>query len=84
MYLGYYDEARAWRDWLIRAVDAGLAYLGYARRALQDLEAGRRAIHDVQELSRGTKHRPMCTPWLGGSLPTNRVRCTFRWRRVED
>jgi LysR family cyn operon transcriptional activator len=31
----------------IALTDAGVAYLGYARRALQDLEAGRRAIHDV-------------------------------------
>ncbi|KRE89328.1 transcriptional regulator [Frateuria sp. Soil773] len=37
-----------------RLTDAGEAYLGYARRALQDLEAGRRALHDVQDLSRGT------------------------------
>ena len=29
----------------IALTDAGVAYLGYARRALQDLEAGRRAIH---------------------------------------
>jgi LysR family transcriptional regulator, cyn operon transcriptional activator len=38
----------------IQLTDAGVAYLGYAQRALQDLEAGRRAIHDVQELSRGS------------------------------
>jgi LysR family transcriptional regulator, cyn operon transcriptional activator len=34
----------------IALTDAGVAYLGYARRALQDLEAGRRAIHDVNGL----------------------------------
>ncbi|WP_246791923.1 transcriptional regulator CynR [Burkholderia perseverans] len=38
----------------IRLTDAGVAYAHYARRALQDLEAGRRAIHDVSELSRGS------------------------------
>ncbi|MET3133052.1 LysR family cyn operon transcriptional activator [Oxalobacteraceae bacterium GrIS 1.11] len=37
----------------VRTTDAGNAYIAYAQRALQDLEAGRRAIHDVQDLSRG-------------------------------
>ncbi|MEW9572569.1 transcriptional regulator CynR [Rhodanobacter sp. Si-c] len=37
-----------------RLTDAGTAYLQHARRALQDLEAGRRALHDVQDLSRGS------------------------------
>jgi LysR family transcriptional regulator, cyn operon transcriptional activator len=51
--------------------DAGVAYLGYARRALQDLEAGRRAIHDVQELSRGALRvamTPTFTVYLVGRL----------------
>src|SRR5580704_13322948 len=51
--------------------DAGVAYLGYARRALQDLEAGRRAIHDVQELSRGALRvamTPTFTAYLVGRL----------------
>src|SRR3984893_15008752 len=38
----------------IQLTDAGAAYVRYAQRALQDLEAGSRAIHDVQELSRGS------------------------------
>jgi LysR family cyn operon transcriptional activator len=38
----------------IQLTDAGAAYMRYAQRALQDLEAGKRAIHDVQELSRGS------------------------------
>ena len=38
----------------IQLTDAGTAYVRYAQRALQDLEAGKRAIHDVQELSRGS------------------------------
>ena len=37
----------------IQLTDAGTAYLHYAQRALQDLDAGKRAIHDVQELTRG-------------------------------
>ena len=55
----------------ITLTDAGVAYLGYARRALQDLEAGRRAIHDVQELSRGTLRAampPTLMAYLAGPL----------------
>ncbi|RAW96534.1 MULTISPECIES: transcriptional regulator CynR [unclassified Photorhabdus] len=37
----------------VRLTDAGEVYTSYARRALQDLDAGQRAIHDVQDLSRG-------------------------------
>lgn len=37
----------------VRTTAAGDAYIAYARRALQDLDAGQRAIHDVQDLSRG-------------------------------
>ena len=32
----------------IQLTDAGAAYVRYAQRALQDLEAGKRAIHDVR------------------------------------
>jgi LysR family cyn operon transcriptional activator len=55
----------------IALTDAGVAYLGYARRALQDLEAGRRAIHDVQDLSRGTLRvamPPTLMAYLAGPL----------------
>jgi LysR family transcriptional regulator, cyn operon transcriptional activator len=38
----------------VQLTDAGEAYVRYAQRALQDLEAGKRAIHDVQDLSRGS------------------------------
>ncbi|NWD67930.1 transcriptional regulator CynR [Pseudomonas gingeri] len=38
----------------IRLTDAGEAYVRFARLALQDLEAGKRAMHDVQDLSRGS------------------------------
>lgn len=38
----------------IRLTDAGEIYLRHARRAWWELEAGTRAIHDVQDLSRGS------------------------------
>jgi LysR family transcriptional regulator, cyn operon transcriptional activator len=37
----------------MRPTDAGEAYLRHVRRALDELEAGGRAIHDVQDLSSG-------------------------------
>jgi LysR family cyn operon transcriptional activator len=55
----------------IQLTDAGAAYVRYAQRALQDLEAGRRAIHDVQELSRGSLRlamTPTFTAYLIGPL----------------
>jgi LysR family cyn operon transcriptional activator len=55
----------------IQLTDAGAAYVHYAQRALQDLEAGRRAIHDVQELSRGSLRlamTPTFTAYLIGPL----------------
>src|SRR5215469_3170202 len=36
-----------------RITDAGEVYLRHAQLAIQELGAGRRAIHDVQDLSRG-------------------------------
>jgi LysR family cyn operon transcriptional activator len=55
----------------VRLTDAGVAYVQYARRALQDLEAGKRAIHDVQELTRGDLRlamTPTFTAYLVGPL----------------
>lgn len=55
----------------VRLTDAGEAYLRHARRALQDLDAGRRAIHDVRDLSRGTLRlavTPTFTAYLIGPL----------------
>ncbi|SDD87174.1 transcriptional regulator, LysR family [Cupriavidus sp. YR651] len=55
----------------VRLTDAGEAYLVHARRALQDLEAGRRAIHDVGELTRGNLRlamTPTFTPYLVAPL----------------
>lgn len=37
----------------MRPTDAGEAFLAHARRALSELEAGDRAVRDVQDLSRG-------------------------------
>jgi LysR family transcriptional regulator, cyn operon transcriptional activator len=55
----------------IQLTDAGTAYARYAQRALQDLEAGKRAIHDVHELSRGSLRlaiTPTFTAYLVGPL----------------
>ncbi|MFL9913634.1 transcriptional regulator CynR [Paraburkholderia sp. RL17-337-BIB-A] len=55
----------------IQLTDAGEAYVRYAKRALQELEAGKRAIHDVQELSRGSLRlamTPTFTAYLMGPL----------------
>ncbi|WP_414447756.1 transcriptional regulator CynR [Burkholderia sp. 22PA0099] len=55
----------------VRLTDAGAAYVHFAQRALQDLEAGRRAIHDVGELSRGRLRlgmTPTFTTYLIGPL----------------
>lgn len=38
----------------VRLTDSGEVYLRYVRQALQDLEAGRKALHDVGDLSRGS------------------------------
>ncbi|MFI9202918.1 transcriptional regulator CynR [Streptomyces sp. NPDC053048] len=37
----------------VRPTDAGQVYAEHARRALRDLAAAERAVHDVQDLSRG-------------------------------
>lgn len=38
----------------VRLTDAGEVYLRHARRALVELDAGRRAINELQDLSRGS------------------------------
>lgn len=38
---------------VVQLTDFGSAYIEFARRALLDLEAGQRALHDVRDLSRG-------------------------------
>ncbi|MDY4299286.1 transcriptional regulator CynR [Pseudomonas salmasensis] len=55
----------------ISLTDAGQAFVRYARLALQDLQAGTRAIHDVQDLRRGHLRlamTPTFTAYLIGPL----------------
>jgi len=55
----------------IRLTDAGKAYAQYARRALQDLDAGKRAIHDARDLTHGDLRlamTPTFTAYLMGPL----------------
>lgn len=54
-----------------RLTDAGEVYLRYARRASQELEEGKRAIHDVGDLSRGSLRvaiTPTFTTYLVGPV----------------
>lgn len=54
-----------------RLTDAGEAYLQYVRRAAQELQEARRAIHDVSDLSRGSLRvavTPTFTTYLVGPL----------------
>lgn len=55
----------------IRLTDAGFVFQQHARQALAALEAGARAVHDVEDLSRGHLRlgvTPTYTPWLIGPL----------------
>lgn len=55
----------------VTVTDAGLAYIAHVRRALSELESGRRAIHDVRDLSRGRVRlamTPTFTAYLAGPL----------------
>ena len=55
----------------VRLTDAGEAYVHHARIALRDLNAGQRAVHDVQDLSRGRLRiamTPTFTAYLIGPL----------------
>lgn len=54
-----------------RLTDAGEVYMRYALRAAQELQEGKRAIHDVGDLSRGTLRvavTPTFTTYLVGPL----------------
>jgi LysR family cyn operon transcriptional activator len=56
---------------IVRPTDAGRAYIDYARRALRAFEAGRRAIHDVENLDSGALRlafTPTFTTYLVGPL----------------
>jgi len=55
----------------VQLTDSGRVYVHYARRALQDLAAAERAVHDVQDLSRGALRlamTPTFTAYLIGPL----------------
>lgn len=56
---------------IVRPTDAGQAYIRHARRALREFEAGRRAIHDVENLESGALRlafTPTFTTYLVGPL----------------
>jgi LysR family cyn operon transcriptional activator len=56
---------------VIKPTDVGREYIDHARQALRELDAARRAIHDVQDLSRGTLSlatTPTFTSYLVGPL----------------
>jgi LysR family cyn operon transcriptional activator len=57
----------------VRLTDAGEVYLRHARRALVELDAGKRAIHDLQDLSRGSLRLGMTpiTDYLASPLLEN-------------
>ncbi|MBV4458954.1 transcriptional regulator CynR [Pseudomonas sp. COR58] len=48
----------------VRPTDAGLAYIECARRVLVELEAGKRALHDVKDLTRGTLRLAMTPTFM--------------------
>ncbi|MFE7719509.1 transcriptional regulator CynR [Nocardia rhizosphaerihabitans] len=55
----------------VRLTDAGQVYAEHVRTALRDLEAGERAVHDVQDLARGhlrVAMTPTITAYLIGPL----------------
>ncbi|MBO2460926.1 transcriptional regulator CynR [Actinomadura violacea] len=55
----------------VRLTDAGTVYADHARRALRDLASAERAVHDVQDLSRGHLRlgvTPTFTAYLVGPL----------------
>jgi LysR family cyn operon transcriptional activator len=57
----------------VTVTDAGSVYMEHARRALRELAAARRAIHDVQDLQRGELRlatTPTFTAYLVGPLVT--------------
>ncbi len=48
----------------VKPTDAGEAYIECARRVLVELEAGKRALHDVKDLSRGTLRLAMTPTFM--------------------
>ncbi len=69
----------------VRLTDAGAAYLAHARRAVDEVAAAQRAVHDVTDLSRGLLRfaaTPTFTPYLIGPLIT-RFRARYPGIAVE-
>jgi LysR family cyn operon transcriptional activator len=63
----------------VRLTDAGEVFSRHARRALVELDAGKRAIHDLQDLSRGSLRLGL-TP-ITDYLASARLRWSkSRWR----
>jgi LysR family cyn operon transcriptional activator len=55
----------------VTVTDAGQAYIAHVKRALYELESGRRAIDDVRDLSRGLLRlamTPTFTAYIAGTL----------------
>lgn len=55
----------------VRLTDAGKVFQHHARQAMSELQAGARAVQDVEDLSRGHLRlglTPTYTPWLAGPL----------------
>lgn len=48
----------------VKPTDAGLAYIESARRVLVELAAGKRALHDVKDLSRGSLRLAMTPTFM--------------------
>ncbi|WP_248916601.1 transcriptional regulator CynR [Pseudomonas moorei] len=48
----------------VKPTDAGQAYIECARRVLVELEAGKRALHDVKDLSRGSLRLAMTPTFI--------------------
>ncbi|TFH80792.1 transcriptional regulator CynR [Pseudomonas kribbensis] len=62
----------------VKPTDAGQAYIECARRVLVELEAGKRALHDVKDLSRGSLRLAM-TPTFMAYLVGPLVRDFVAW-----
>ena len=60
--LGVYLFDRTSRT--VKPTDAGEAYIECARRVLVELEAGKRALHDVKDLSRGSLRLAMTPTFM--------------------
>ncbi len=67
----------------VRLTDAGEAWMRYARLALQDLDAGARAIHDVATLARGHLRLAM-TPTFTAYLVGPTIDAFYQIKQLES